>query len=425
MAFLGFDFKAFIHGLRGKEPSAEDEAAGANGNPAPDPAEGTAAGTDGGPAPELYSEEEIEAVEAHISDYFGPFEQVYHELVSPDIHVDICVIPPHDRHNYYTLVTMGMGAHRMNVPEELAKHRLERAELVICLPVGWELENLEDETWYWPLRLLKRLARLPGAADTWLGWGHTVDNQDPYAENTALCGAILTGPQGVAEGAGTALLPGGEAVNFYQVLPIYREEMAFKLANEAEALLDRMAGLGFVVDPRRPNCCEDGDDRDDTVMDGADPHLESLREKHLPVDELAAYNHLTIYLRWCIEHDLMSANFLGRYGWLSERLKADPQGVDLRAFLRDVLHGLLSRGYFNREGAAFARYYYGGDEGNPYYPADVDRHALEYFGEERYHSDEFQDEAYLFLPFDEAYYQAMARTLERRWDQWKASGAEG
>ena len=41
--------------------------------------------------PEVYTEEEMEAVEGHIQQYFGKFENVFHELSSPDIHVDICV----------------------------------------------------------------------------------------------------------------------------------------------------------------------------------------------------------------------------------------------------------------------------------------------------------------------------------------------
>ena len=54
--------------------------------------------------------------------------------------------PPRER-DYYTLVTMGMGAHRMNVPEELAEYKLERAELAIALPADWKLdqESMKDE----------------------------------------------------------------------------------------------------------------------------------------------------------------------------------------------------------------------------------------------------------------------------------------
>ena len=59
--------------------------------------------------PEVYTEEEMEAVEGHIQQYFGKVENVFHELVSPDIHVDICMVPPTEERDYCTLVTMGMA----------------------------------------------------------------------------------------------------------------------------------------------------------------------------------------------------------------------------------------------------------------------------------------------------------------------------
>ena len=46
-------------------------------------------------------------------------------------------------------------------------------------------------------------------------------------------------------------------------------------------------------------------------------------------------------------------------------------------------------------------------------------YALEYFGSEQYYSDKFQDEAYLFIPFDENYYQAMAKVMEKRFANWQ------
>ena len=81
----------------------------------------------------------------------------------------------------------------MNVPKELAEYKLERAELAIALPADWKLnqESIQDERWYWPIRLLKALARLPIVNDTWLAWGHTMDNTRPFAENTELCAFIL------------------------------------------------------------------------------------------------------------------------------------------------------------------------------------------------------------------------------------------
>ena len=373
--------------------------------------------------PEVYTEEEMEAVEGHIQQYFGKFGHVFHELSSPDIHVDICVVPPSQERDYYTLVTMGMGAHRMNVPEALAEYKLERAELAIALPRNWKLkhEDLKNERWYWPIRLLKTLARLPIASDTWLGFGHTMDNEEDFAENTKLCAAILTPPQGTEDGSEVCTLPGGEEVNFYQVLPLYRDELEYKLAHDTDALLDKMNGISFVAEPDRQNAATSGTLSHGNLigdMDDAAWHLETIREKHLPVDEINAYNHMAIYLRWCMEHDLMSVEFIERYSEQYQAFLADIKQADLRSFIRDVLKGQLFGALFNEKGAAFAGYYYG-ESDSPYYPSDIDSYAVSVIGPERNYSEEIQDEAYLFIPFDEDYYQAMAEVIEERFANWQ------
>ena len=379
--------------------------------------------------PEVYTEEEMEAVEGHIEQYFGKVENVFHELVSPDIHVDICMVPPTEERDYYTLVTMGMGAHRMNVPVELAEYKLERAELAIALPADWKLdqESMKDEKWYWPIRLLKSLARLPIASDTWLGFGHTMDNKENFAENTKLCAAILTGPQSTEEGGEVCTLPGGEEVNFYQVIPLYEDELDYKLEHDVDALLNKMRGISFVVNPTRQNAITRGtlsNDDFDGEMDDASYHLESIEEKELPIDPINAYNHMAIYLRWCMEHDLMGEDFLKEYSEVAKQVKADPASVDLREFIRDELDGCLFSVLFNQQGRAFAGYYYGEGD-SPYYPADVDDNALRFFGPERYHSAEFQDEAYLFIPFDEDYYQVMAEVIGERFENWQGQDFDG
>ena len=373
--------------------------------------------------PEVYTEEEMEAVEGHIEQYFGKVENVFHELVSPDIHVDICVVPPSEERDYCTLVTMGMGAHRMNVPEELAEYKLERAELAIALPADWKLdqESMKDERWYWPIRLLKGLARFPIECETWLGCGHTMDNEEPFAGNTKLCASILIEPQNAEDGSEVCVLPGGEEVNFYQVIPLYEDELNYKLEHDADALLDKMAGISFVVNPTRQDAIIRGtlsDDDFDGEMDDASYHIESIEEKKLPIDPINAYNHMAIYLRWCMEHDLMGEDFLKEHGEVVKQVKADPASVDLRAFIQDELDGCLFSVLLNQQGRAFAGYYYGEGD-SPYYPADIDDNALRFFGPERYHSNEFQQEAYLFIPFDEDYYQAMAQVIEERFANWQ------
>lgn len=160
-------------------------------------------------------------------------------------------------------------------------------------------------------------------------------------------------------------------------------------------------------------------EQNEILLDEAAPHLESIREKCLPVDELNAFSHLAIYLRWCIEHDLMSESFCRRWSDIVEAVRTNPAEACLREWLRDKLKGELHASIFNERGADFACYYYGAlHEYTPHYTMDVDIHAVSRIGVERNFSDEIQDEAYLFLPFDEDYYREMARIIERRYENW-------
>ena len=167
-----------------------------------------------------------------------------------------------------------------------------------------------------------------------------------------------------------------------------------------------------------PTEVEPETDDDSIGMDDVSYHIESIEEKELPIDPINAYNHMAIYLRWCMEHDLMGEKFLEEHGDVVNQVKADPGSTDLRTFIREELFGCLFSALFNQKGRAFAHYYYGENDA-PYYPADIDDYALKYFGPPRYHSNEFQQETYLFIPFDEKYYQAMAKVIEKRFVNWQ------
>lgn len=167
-----------------------------------------------------------------------------------------------------------------------------------------------------------------------------------------------------------------------------------------------------------PTEVEPETDDDSIGMDDVSYHIESIEEKELPIDPINAYNHMAIYLRWCMEHDLMGEKFLEEHGDVVNQVKADPGSTDLRTFIREELFGCLFSALFNQKGRAFAHYCYGENDA-PYYPADIDDYALKYFGPSRYHSNEFQQETYLFIPFDEKYYQAMAKVIEKRFVNWQ------
>ena len=115
------------------------------------------------------------------------------------------------------------------------------------------------ERWYWPIRWLKILARLPGEQNTWLGYGHTVPNGEPFADNTKLCCALLTMPYRFGGEAAVCRLPDGDEVNFYQMVPIYEDEASYKIQNGAEALEMLFGDFDRVIDVDRPSVCKPED----------------------------------------------------------------------------------------------------------------------------------------------------------------------
>ena len=366
--------------------------------------------------PEMYSEEDMEIVENYIDDTFGEVESVFHELLSTHIHVDVHYIPPTPERNFITLVTTGMGAVPMELPEGRDPKDYSRAEVMICLPADWKLKTAigaadgqSDEKDYWPVRILKQLARFPIYCETWLGWGHDVDFGEPFAENTGFCSVLLI--NNIFEGKEQECrLTDGDRVNFYQVIPLYREEMDYKVEYGTQGLMYCFGEEEpWLVNISRPNYGLP----ENVIIDKMYEHSAKIAELELPLDELAGAAHMAHFLRWCTEH-----------GFVTDEVKKQVVSGDLRTLIRDSYDGFLTMGMFNEAGRDFVRFYYDfyGSEidGEEYwYPADVDNTALEYFGEEKYNSEEFHDEAYLFVPYDDEYYKSISKKIDKAYSVYE------
>lgn len=373
--------------------------------------------------PEVYSFEEMQSVSKHIDKYFGKYDNVMHELASPDIHVDICVIPPRAEHEYYTLVTCGMGAHKMDMPDELKNEHLERAELLINLPADWKLdeEALKDEKWYWPIRFLKFMARNPINNEMYYDWGSTLEFDDitSFDSSTKLCAAVVLSPGVFGEPSFECALPNGETVNFYQAIPLYKEELDYKLEYGMNKLLEKCPDeILEVINPARLNAITDAEtlNYDEREMDSAARHLKLIKQHDLLVDELAAYNHMAAYLRWCMQNGLIGDTFMEQHG---DVVRAVQNGsfTDLRAFVRDELGGRLMITDYNRDGVRFANWYNTGNRSMPYaYIKDLKNYAAEYFKEQETVAPEI---LYLLLSWGEEYYQAVSGIITVRFKEWR------
>jgi len=371
-----------------------------------------------------YTREEMEAIEAHIEKYFGECDAVLHEPFSRGVHVDVYAVRPSHKRNFATLITCGMGARKMKVPEGKGLDEYARAELIICLPPDWDFKQM-DEKWSWPVLAVKALSRFPLDTEGWLGYGCTVDFCHPMSRDNEQCGALMTMAYG-DKGCEVCTLPGGEKVWFYQVIPVFREEMQFKEKHGVKRLIDRLQRVtGVVVNPDRHNAGVGNADSLPVIMDIGEEHRRKVPELKLPLEEIAGFQHMAIYLRWAMEHELMDEYFLKQHGEVARAVHEGSYQGDLREFIRDHLKGDLRCDMFSKEGADFALWYYGETmEESHYYPCDVDNYALSYFGEEKYNCDAFKTEGYLFVPWTEEYYQGMAKRIDEQFAKWRKEISE-
>lgn len=204
---------------------------------------------------------DIEAISAHIERHVGRVQTVFHEIVSDELHIDVHHVKSSLFRRYEVLVTTGMSALPMSVPVDSNEPRF--AEIVTILPKGWPVssEAFVDERNYWPIRLMKTLARLPHQGNTWLGFGHTMANgqveQDmkPYAEGTGLCAVAILPPSTLGEEFWCMQRPGAPDVFFWAAVPLHRAELKFKLEHGIDPLLDLFDKNGVTdrIAPQRPS----------------------------------------------------------------------------------------------------------------------------------------------------------------------------
>lgn len=208
----------------------------------------------------LYSSDEIMEYEKYVKKTFGKFPKVFHEIVSPDIHLDIVIVPPISENDCYKLITMGAGAYNMDVPEDLSKWNLDCAEYIIYLPSDWNIASSKPED-YWPIGMMKQIARLPIYGKTWLTAGHTVYlGEQPVTDKSAapFTSVMLLNALDRSGRPCKMELSSGRVVNFYLIYPLYKEELDYKLDTCLNDLLECFPEEDFsvVIDPCRPNYCK-------------------------------------------------------------------------------------------------------------------------------------------------------------------------
>ena len=193
--------------------------------------------------PELGDESarDLEILGNHICRWWGDVPEVFHEIISEYVHIDLHIVPAQPERPYHVIVTTGMSDRPM-IGSDGKPHY---CELLLALPPEWPVrkEDFGDERFWWPYRHLKQTARFPHVFKTCLWYGHTVSNGDlpqPYHETVPYCGGILSIPVLSPKEAWSIHVREGKEVFFFSFLPLFEAELKFAWEKGSEALFEEL-----------------------------------------------------------------------------------------------------------------------------------------------------------------------------------------
>ncbi len=208
----------------------------------------------------------LNQITRHIERAIGLSPMVFHEMIAANLRLDLHVIPPqagqpcatHPKgQDFFTIVTSGISAEPMPIPGSAAAGS-QHAELMITLPSTWpglrhdgtfRPEIMRDEAFCWPIRWLKKAARLPHETRTSISAGQIISNgAQPFAHNTRFTGMIALPPV-LHPKAARMVAHDDLSIAFLALWPIYPAEMRLAMTEGTAALVEafRRAGVSEMV----------------------------------------------------------------------------------------------------------------------------------------------------------------------------------
>lgn len=152
-------------------------------------------------------------------------------------------------------MTNGLSNYTMPVSEKW-KGR-EHNELFFCLPAYWDLDDLENRAFSWVYDWIFRLENFVRSKNTWFGPGHTIPCGNPPAAISPTMKQeyfIFLEPLLLNE-AMAAVKLGEKTVRFLAIVPIFGDELDFKMGKGTTKFVAKLTNRGFDerLDDYRPS----------------------------------------------------------------------------------------------------------------------------------------------------------------------------
>lgn len=151
------------------------------------------------------------------------------------------------------LMTNGLSEYVMPVPEKFK----ERAniELYFCLPSYWDLTT---ENGKWVIDWIQKLAKHCIEKEKWFGIGHTFPNGNPALPLSVTMKQkyLMLNTPYFLENELAPIEEGNQNIHFLAIIPIFEDEMDYKMGKGTYKLLQKIEGKGIseLLDDYRMSC---------------------------------------------------------------------------------------------------------------------------------------------------------------------------
>ncbi len=201
----------------------------------------------------------------------GNFSARLNDASPEELNVDIHLSKPTEDRDYYIVMTEGMGAYPMKMPNG----NTVRAELVLYLPSDWDFENLSNKECSWPFDVLKFLSYFPLKNDSYIGNFHTIGDGYVFSPNNDFRSLEIlnyvdlekesfkellkyVGKEQTEYEEKVIELSDGEKLKIYTVVPLFKEEIMYKIKHGGYSLFKEMKNIQslkdfVIINPKRQN----------------------------------------------------------------------------------------------------------------------------------------------------------------------------
>ena len=203
-----------------------------------------------------YTEKEKETVLKYITTIFGDKKEFITDEQNPEHPIKVIEVTDNSNPEYRTLVSFGLGAYKGLEDVDNGFSLIHRCEMAAYIPTYLDEEEYLH-TRQWVARIMLQFAEMIELDESFIDVGHTISYGKYVDDEVKYNGVLFVFNDRSYKYR--CKLPDGDTLSVLQMIPLYEEELFYKIENSFGELYDKLfKKFGDKTDmiyPNRENTC--------------------------------------------------------------------------------------------------------------------------------------------------------------------------